>query len=106
MLIFGDSRLVVDIFPTGIVLQLLGKLLLCLQELPHHLSLGDHIALEWSCWEEGEERHSHLHQSHWEKHEFVPPSEIHEVFIVTYSQACLQHPQEEYAKRKLIASIW
>jgi hypothetical protein len=26
--------------------------------------------------------------------------------LVTYSQACLQHPQEEYAKRKLIASIW
>jgi hypothetical protein len=26
--------------------------------------------------------------------------------LVTYSQACLHHPQEEYAKRKLIASIW
>jgi hypothetical protein len=27
------------------------------------------------------ERHSHLHQNHWGKHGFVPPSEIHEVFI-------------------------
>jgi hypothetical protein len=26
--------------------------------------------------------------------------------LVTYSQAFLQHPQEEYAKRKLIATIW
>jgi hypothetical protein len=25
--------------------------------------------------------------------------------LVTYSQACLHYPQEEYAKRKLIASI-
>jgi hypothetical protein len=25
--------------------------------------------------------------------------------LATYSQACLQQPQEEYAKRKLIASI-
>jgi hypothetical protein len=27
------------------------------------------------------ERHSHLYQSHWEKHGFVPPSEIHKVFV-------------------------
>jgi hypothetical protein len=26
--------------------------------------------------------------------------------LVTYSQACLQHSQEEYARRKLIASLW
>jgi hypothetical protein len=40
MLIFGDSSLAVDVFPTGIVLQLLSKLLLGLQELPHHLRKG------------------------------------------------------------------
>jgi hypothetical protein len=45
MLIFGDSRLAIDVFPTGIVLQLLSKLLLRLQELAQHLSLGDHKLL-------------------------------------------------------------
>jgi hypothetical protein len=45
MLIFGDSGLAIDVFPTGIVWQLLSKLLLRLQELPHHLSLGDHKLL-------------------------------------------------------------
>jgi hypothetical protein len=46
MLILGDSGLAIDVFPTRIVLQLLSKLLLLrLQELPHHLSLGDHKLL-------------------------------------------------------------
>jgi hypothetical protein len=45
MLIFADSRLAIDVFPAGIVLQLLSKLLLRLQELTHHLSLDDHKLL-------------------------------------------------------------
>jgi hypothetical protein len=45
MLIFCDSRLAVDVFPMSVILQLLSKLLLRLQELPHHLSLGDHKLL-------------------------------------------------------------
>jgi hypothetical protein len=45
MLIFGDPRLAIDVFPMGIVLQLLSQLLLRLEELTHHLGLGDHKLL-------------------------------------------------------------
>jgi hypothetical protein len=45
MLIHGDSGLAIKIFPAGIVLQLLSKLLLHLQEVTHHLRLGDHELL-------------------------------------------------------------
>jgi hypothetical protein len=106
MLIFCDSRLAIDILPMGIVLQLLSKLLLRLQKLTYHLSLGDHKLL----------LNGHVGRG-WRS---VTPTctktiggcmglSHHLKFMrfssATYSQACLQYPQEEYAKRKLIASI-
>jgi hypothetical protein len=106
MLILGDSRLAVDVLPTEIVLQLLSKLLLHLQELPHHLRLGDYKLLlnghvggrRWSvtptCTKTIGRSMSLSH--HLKSMRFS---------LVTYSQACLHHPQEEYAKRKLIVSI-
>jgi hypothetical protein len=107
MLILGDSRLAVDVLPTGIVLQLLSKLLLRLQELPHHLSLGDHKLLlnghvgrrrrsvTPTCTKTIGRSTSLSH--HLKSMRFS---------LATYSQACLQHLQEEYAKRKFIVSIW
>jgi hypothetical protein len=50
VLIFGDSRLAINILPRGIILQLLSMLLLRLQELTHHLSLGDHNFFERKPW--------------------------------------------------------
>jgi hypothetical protein len=54
MLILGDPGLAIKILPTGIVLQLLGDLLLRLQELSHHLTFGDdellldsHVGRRW-----------------------------------------------------------
>jgi hypothetical protein len=103
MLILGDSRLAIKILPMGIVLQLLSELLLCLQELTHHLSLGDHELL----------LDSHVGRR-WQS---VTPTcaktiggctgwSHHPKFmrfsLATYSQACLHHPQEEYARWKLI----
>jgi hypothetical protein len=97
MLIFGDSRLAIDILPTGIVPQLLSKLLLRLQELTHHLSLGDyklllnhHVGRRWrgvthTCTKTFggcADLSHHL--------KFMRFS------LATYSQACLQYPQEEY----------
>jgi hypothetical protein len=107
MLIFGDSRLAIDVFPTGIVLQLLSKLLLRLQELTHHLSLDNHKLL----------LKSHVGRRWWSvtptctKTIGGSPGLSHHLkfmrfSLVTYSPACLQYPQEEYAKQKLIASIW
>jgi hypothetical protein len=99
--------LVVDVFPTRVILQLLSKLLLNLQKLPHHLSLGDHKLL----------LNGHVRR----RRRSVTPtcnktigrsmSLSHHLksmryLLVTHLQACLHHPQEEYAKRKLIASIW
>jgi hypothetical protein len=93
MLIFGDSRLAIDILPTGIVLQLLSKLLLRLQELMHHLSLGDHklllnghVGRRWrsvtpACTK------TVGGSTGWSHHlKFMRFS------LATYSQACLQHP--------------
>jgi hypothetical protein len=99
MLILGDSRLAVDVFPTRIILQLLSKLLLRLQELPHQLSLGDHKL--------------HLNGHFGRRRRSVTPactktigrstSLSHQlksmrISLVTYSQACLHYSQEEYAE--------
>jgi hypothetical protein len=47
MLILGDLGLAIKILLTGNVLQLLGDLLLRLQELSHHLNLaGDELLLD------------------------------------------------------------
>jgi hypothetical protein len=47
MLILGDQGMAIMITPTGIWLQLLGDLLLHLQELLHHLNLGgDELLLD------------------------------------------------------------
>jgi hypothetical protein len=90
MLILGDFRLAIKILPMGIVLQLLSDLLLRLQELTHHLSLGDdellldsHVGRRWrsvtptctktieggACWSH------HL--------------KFMEFSLTTYSQVCL-----------------
>jgi hypothetical protein len=82
------------------------KLLLRLQELMHHLSLGDHKLL----------LNGHIGRRWWSvtptctKTIGGSPSLSHHLkfmrfSLATYSQACLQHPQEEYAKRKLITSF-
>jgi hypothetical protein len=99
MLILGDSRPVVDVFPTRIILQLLSKLLLHLQELSHHLGLGDHKLL--LNGHVGRRRRSvtpactkaigrSTSLSHHLKSMITS--------LVTYSQACLHYPQEEYAE--------
>jgi hypothetical protein len=106
MLILGDLRLAIKILPTGIVLQLLSKLLLRLQELTHHLSLGDHellldghVGRRWrsvtlTCTK------TIGGCTGWSHHlKFMRFS------LATYSEACLHHSQEEYARRKLITSI-
>jgi hypothetical protein len=90
MLILGDQGRAIKIFHMGIVLQLLGDLLLRLQELAHHLNLGDdellldsHVGRRWRsvtptctktigggvCWSH------HL--------------KFMEFSLATYSQACL-----------------
>jgi hypothetical protein len=76
----------------------LSKLVLRLQELPHHLSLGDHELL------------LNGHVRRWWRS--VTPTctkaigrstglshhlKFMRFSLVTYSQACLQHPQKEYA---------
>jgi hypothetical protein len=98
MLILSDTGLAIDAFPTGIILQLLSKLLLRLQELPHHLRLGDHKLL--LNGHVGRRRQSvtptctkTIGRSTSLSHHLKSMS----FSLVTYSQACLQHPQEEYA---------
>jgi hypothetical protein len=105
MLIFGDSRLAVDVFPTRVILQLRSKLLLHLQELPHHLGLGDHKLLLDGHVGRGAEHRSRSHQSHWEKHEFVPPSEIHEIFISHILASLFMLSTRGICRMKLIAPI-
>jgi hypothetical protein len=87
-------------------LQLLSKLLLHLQELTDDLSMGDHellmdghVGRRWrsvtpTCTKT---IGGCTGQSHHLK--FMRLS------LAPYSQACLHHPQEEYARRKLITSF-
>jgi hypothetical protein len=97
--------LAIDVLPTGIILQLLSKLLLSLQELPHHLSLGDHkLLLDGHV---GRRRRSVTPtgtKTIGRSTSFSHHLKSMRFSLDTYSQACLHHPQEEYAKRKLIAS--
>jgi hypothetical protein len=99
MLIFCDSRLAVDVFPTRVILQLLSKLSLHLQELPYHLSLSDHkLLLDGHV---GRRRRSvtpactkAIRGSTSLSHHLKPMR----FSLVPYSQACSRYPQEEYAE--------
>jgi hypothetical protein len=99
MLIFCDSRLAVDAFPTRVILQLLSKLLLRLQELPHHLGLGDHKLLLNGHVGRGRRsvasaRTKAIGRSTSLSHHLKSMR----FSLVTYSQACLRYAQEEYAE--------
>jgi hypothetical protein len=101
MLILGDSRLAIKILLTGIVLQLLSKLLLRLQELAHHLSLGDHeLLLDGHVGRRGRSVTPTCTKTIGGCTGLSHHMKFMRFSLATYSQACLHYPQEEYARRK------
>jgi hypothetical protein len=98
MLILGDSRLAIDVLPTGIILQLLSKLLLRLQELSHHLHLGDHkLLLNGHVGRRSRSVTPTCTKTIGRSTSLSHHLKSMRFSLVTYSQASSHHPQEEYA---------